>query len=192
MTQHNTFTVILPAHDEGEALQQNLPLLLGQEYSEDYDVVVIDASSADNTPDVLKQFQSENSRLYTTFLPKYQYQTHPRRLALTLGVKAAKGEWLVFLDPTTALPSEQWLQELAAYTQAPTQLLTGYINRKNGDVKLRAYDDLSRAAGIISKTERWRLSKGGRWKTRLLPGGGYDFIVVKHSLGHDVLKFFEV
>ena len=192
MTQHTTFTVIMAVRNEGEALEQNLPLILDQEYDEEFNIVVIDESSTDNTPDVLKQMKTENSRLYTTFLPKYQFQRNRRRLALTLGVKAAKGDWIVIIEPTTQVPSAQWLQELSAYTQKPTVLMTGYINRKSADVKLRTYEDIERAAAIIRKTERWRFAKGGRWKAKLLPGGGYDFIAVKRDMAHDVLKFFEV
>ena len=192
MSQRTSFTIIMAAQDEGEALARNLPQILTQEYDGDYSVVVIDESSTDNTADVLDALKAENQRLYTTFVPKYHFQRNPRRLALSLGVKAAKSDWIVVVEPTTPITSAQWLQELAPFAQEPTVLMTGYINRKSGDVRLRTFDELSPAKGIINKTERWRSTKGGRWKTRLIPGTGYDFIAVRHSLGHELLKFFEI
>ena len=62
-------SVIISVHDQAEALEQNLPLFLSSQGEVNYEVIVVDDSSSDETPDVLKRFKNEFPRLYTTFLP---------------------------------------------------------------------------------------------------------------------------
>ncbi|MBQ8711626.1 MAG: glycosyltransferase family 2 protein [Prevotella sp.] len=185
-----SFTIITAVYDQAEEIQKNLPDVLSQQYEGQFDVVVVDESSTDNTADVLKQLKAENKHLYTTFVPKYHFQPNRRRLALSIGVKAAKGNWAIMMEATTPPPSPAWLQELAEFAKKPTVLLLGYVNRKTGDVRLREYEDISQADSIIRKTERWRTSGKGRWKLWLTRAAGYDFMVVRTELGHEVLKLF--
>ena len=61
----------MTVYDQSEELKENLPLLLQQEYeSGGYEVIVVDESSTDSTPDVLKLLKGEYPHLYSTFLPK--------------------------------------------------------------------------------------------------------------------------
>ena len=144
-----TFSIITAVQDQPQMLATYLPALLSQQY-EGYEVIVVDGSSTDESADVLKQLKADNPHLYTTFLPKYQFQRDRRRLAFTIGVKAAKHEWVVFTDITTSLPTDQWLMELSEFCCAPALLQLGYINKKNGDVRLRSFEDLSEARHLIN------------------------------------------
>ena len=47
-------SVVMVVHNEAELLQQNLPLFLSQSGNTAYEVVVVDDSSSDATPDILK------------------------------------------------------------------------------------------------------------------------------------------
>ena len=188
-----TFSIVIAVHDQAQEIAQNLPVLLTQQYGngDDYEVIVVDESSTDETADVLKQLKTQYSHLYTTFLPKYQFQKNRRRLALTIGVKAARKEWLIFVDISTPPPSDLWLEELSQSAYAPTALMLGYINRKKGTVRLQTFDDIEKARHIISKTERARThGHDGQWLRYLR--GRYDFVVVGTNMGHDTLRLFEV
>ena len=134
-----TFSVIMTVYDEARKLEENLPLFLEQDYETGYEVIVVDESSTDDTVDVLKLQKAKYPHLYTTFLPKPNRLVTRQRLALTLGVKAAKNEWIIFTDIQTPPPSDQWLKELAEFTVEGTTLLLGYINRKTGDVRLQQF-----------------------------------------------------
>ena len=89
--------------------------------------------------------KAKYAHLYSTFLPKPNRLVTRLRLALTLGVKAAKHDWLIFTDIHTPPPSPQWLNELSAFTTGSTSLLLGYINRKTGDVRLQPFDSVGEA-----------------------------------------------
>ena len=112
----STFSIIMSVCDDACLIEENLPAFLEQEYEPGYEVIVVDESSTDNTADVLKLQKNEHPNLYTTFLPRPNRLVNRPRLALTLGVKAAKNDWVVFTDISTPPPSSQWLAELSALT----------------------------------------------------------------------------
>lgn len=183
-----SFSIIVAVRDQAEALQSYLTALAVQQYA-DFQIVVVDESSTDNTSDLLSNLRENNPRLYGTFVPQYHFQRNLRRLALTIGIKAAKGEWVVFADVDGFQPSQTWLSELSKFAVSPHQLLLGYVRHKTGDVQLKPFDDLRKAQSLIAKTEQRRLSGGGRLFGIL--HHDYDFLVVRHDLGHELLRLFE-
>ena len=185
-----TFSVIMTVYDEARKLEENLPLFLEQDYETGYEVIVVDESSTDDTVDVLKLQKAKYPHLYTTFLPKPNRLVTRQRLALTLGVKAAKNEWIIFTDIQTPPPSDQWLKELAEFTVESTTLLLGYINRKTGDVRLQQFVNVDDARLYISKAERKR-ANGHNGKRLRYIRGKYDFVVVRKEQGHETLRLYE-
>ena len=184
-----TFSIITAVSDQASELAANLPVLLTQQY-EGYEVIVVDESSADGSADILKQLKAEHPHLYTTFLPKYQFQKNRRRLAFSLGVKAAKNGWYVFTDITTLPSSSLWLAELSACCDAAI-LQLGYVDKKMGDVRLRSYESIDGAAKLICKAERWRAGIGhDHWLKTFQKSANYDFIAVRADYGHELLRLF--
>lgn len=186
----STFSIIMSVCDDASLIEENLPAYLEQEYEAGYEVIVVDESSTDNTADVLKLQKNEHPNLYTTFLPRPNRLVNRPRLALTLGVKAAKNDWVVFTDISTPPPSPQWLAELSASTAGSVALILGYVNRKTGVVRLQTFETIDDARRLISMTER-RKANGhkGRWLRYLR--GKYDFVAVHRANGHEALKLFE-
>lgn len=186
-----TFSIVMPTLDQAQQLDENLPALLTQQYDAGFEVIVVDEGSTDESADVLKRLKAESPRLYTTFLPKYQFQKYRRRLAFTIGVKAAKNQWVILTDVTMTPPSGQWLSELQEFACKPAILLLGYINKKTGDVRLKSYDNIDSARGVIRKAELWRAGVGrDRWMQPLRQSTHYDFIVVRADYGHELLRLF--
>lgn len=183
-----SFTIVVAVQDQAEALQRYLPALQGQQYS-DFQIVVVDESSTDNTSDLLSSMRETDARLYSTFVPRYHFQRNPRRLALTIGVKAAQCEWVVLADADGFTPSETWLSELSMFAISPHQLMLGYVKRKTGEVQLKTFENLQQAKSLITKTELQRLSGGSRLAGLL--HRDYDFIVVRRDLAHELLRLFE-
>ncbi len=191
-SDNNTaFSVIMTVCDEARKLEENLPQFLEQDYATGYEVIVVDESSTDDTVDVLKLQKAKYPHLYTTFLPKPNRLVTRQRLALTIGVKAAKNEWLIFTNIQTPPPSDQWLKELAEFTVEGTTLLLGYINRKTGDVRLQQFDSVGDASLYISKTERKRGGAATDGKLLRYLRGKYDFVAVRREHGHETLRLYE-
>ena len=187
-TNERRFSVIMTVYDNGQELEQHLPAFLTQDYSPGYEVIVVDESSTDHTEDVLKLQKQQYPQLYTTFLPKPNRNVTRKKLALTIGVKAAKKEWVVFSDIHAAPTSSTWLTEIAEAIDRSTDILLGYF--KKDQIRLQAYEDIEQSRSIIRKAERLR-ADGHRGKHLKRLRGKYDFIVVRTEKAHDVLKFFE-
>ena len=184
----NRISVIMAVYDNARELEENLPAFLTQTYEPGYEVIVVDESSTDNTEDVLKVLKNEYPHLYSTFLPKPDYNITRRRLALTLGVKAAKNEWIILTDIHKKPASEEWLKEIAENIDNTTETMIGYYHKKG--TKMQRFEDVTEACNLIVKAERKRADghKGDHLKYLR---GKYDFIAVKTSKAHDLLKFFE-
>lgn len=184
----NKFSVIMTVCDNGRELEQHLPAFLTQDYEPGYEVIVVDESSADNTDDVLKLQKQHNPQLYTTFLPKPDRKVTRKKLALTIGVKAAKYEWVILSDIMSFPYSATWLQEVSEALDDTTEAMIGYFRKE--DIRLQAFEEISQARSIIRKAERKR-ADGHRGKYLKYLRGKYDFIVVRKDKAHDLLKYFE-
>ncbi len=184
----NRFSVIMTVFDNGSDLERHLPAFLTQTYEPGYEVIVVDESSTDNTDDVLKLLKQQNPHLYTTFLPKPDIHVVRKRLALTIGVKAAKNEHIIFSDINAFPQDENWLQTIADNFGNTSGIMLGRYHK--GELKMRLFDDLEAVSNYIIKNERQRAD--GHKGTRLRKlRGKYDFIVVRASEAHELLKRFD-
>ena len=126
-------SVVIATADCEELLAKHLPLILEQDYP-DFEVIVVDDNSADDTKDLLQRLAHKYPHLYSTFTSdSIRYISH-KKLALMLGIKAAKKEWLVFTEPDCYPTSNQWLARMARNFTDDTDVVLGYSNyeRKAG------------------------------------------------------------
>lgn len=127
--EHPHISIVMSARNQGDVLKKNLPRFLEQDYPKDaFEVIVVNESSTDNTEDELKLLKAQHANLYTTFIPESSHYLSRRKLALTLGVKAAKNEWIVFVDAASQPVSSNWLTTLASYCNAENDIVCGYSN----------------------------------------------------------------
>lgn len=85
------FSVIIPTYNRADLLEVAIKSVLAQEYT-NYEIVVADDSSTDNTPEVIESFNSDKI--------KYVRLTHcgiVGRVRNT-GIKWAEGDYIAFLD----------------------------------------------------------------------------------------------
>jgi len=184
-----TFSIVMAVHDEAPLLRERLPAYLAQDFPQgSYEVVVVDEASTDETHDVLEQLKSGYAQLYTTFLPRYEFQPNRHKMALAIGVKAARHARLILANIGMPPPAPRWLAGLASAGGAEAALLLGYADPRKGTERLLPFDDLDKARRIISRTEHRRTAGKRRWLPALR--GDYDYIVVDRARGHDTLRLF--
>ena len=105
-------SIIITAKNEAENLRKNLSAILEQDYP-NFEVIVVNNSSTDSTDDVLDDFRIRYPNLYVTFLPIRPHDKNDKKLALSLGMKAAKYDILLFTEPDTKPLSDKWVYEYA-------------------------------------------------------------------------------
>jgi cellulose synthase/poly-beta-1,6-N-acetylglucosamine synthase-like glycosyltransferase len=137
-------SVIICAKNEEENLRKYLPKVLEQDYPE-YEVIVIDDASDDNTSLLLGTFCEKYPHLYTTFVPHGTKNLSTKKLGLTLGVKASKYDILLFTDADCVPESKTWISKMVRNFTPGTDIVLGYgayINCKSFFNKLISYDTL--------------------------------------------------
>lgn len=118
-------SVVLVVHDEVEQLQANLPAVLEQDYPQ-FEVIVVNDTDSDEVEEALGFLQERYPHLYHTFVPAEGCRVSRRKLALTLGIKAAHYGHLVFTGCHCRPASGQWLRRLGAGFAQGKEFVFGY------------------------------------------------------------------
>jgi len=121
-------SIVICAKNEGYYLQENLPGFLEQEYP-DFELIVVNDGSDDNTETVIAQHQLRYPNLRTTKIPLDDKFYHNKKLVLSIGIKAAKNEKIVFTNIRSKASSNRWLQKFINSWDKGVQL--GYVNFEN-------------------------------------------------------------
>lgn len=126
-------SVIITAKNEEDNLKIFLPKILEQDYP-DFEVIVVNDASTDNTHEVLYDFNSKYPNLKITSVPDDNKFAHGKKLAITLGVKAAKNECLVFTDADCFPETNKWLETMSRNFTDDKSIVLGYGGyvQKNG------------------------------------------------------------
>lgn len=118
-------SIIVCAHDEEQNLRELIPLLTSQDYPE-YEVIIIDDRSNDDTWPLLREEAINNSRLKVVSVDKTPEKFNAKKYALTLGIKAAKYEKLILTDADCRPSGTKWLSRMMASFGEGTQIVLGY------------------------------------------------------------------
>ncbi len=125
--EEKAVTVVICCHNEGGLLESNLPKIMEQRGVK-LEVVVVDDCSDDSTPDVLKRMENRYPNLRHTFVPTTARYVSHAKLAVSLGVKAARNEWIVMTRPGCAPVTDLWLKAMSSRFEDETDIVLGYAN----------------------------------------------------------------
>lgn len=85
------FSVIIATYNRRRQLEEAVGSVLSQSY-EDFELIIVDDHSEDETPDYLAGLDDDRIRVFTN--EKNMHVSHSRNT----GIEKARGEWIVFLD----------------------------------------------------------------------------------------------
>ena len=124
-TDREPVSVIICARNEADNLELYLPVVLTQDYPK-YEVIVVNDCSTDNTEDILKKYAEQYPMLRTTTIKEDKKFSHGKKIAVTIGIKAAKYERLVFIDGDCKPESNKWLELMASHFSESKSIVLGY------------------------------------------------------------------
>jgi glycosyltransferase involved in cell wall biosynthesis len=142
-------SIILSARNECELLQKTVPLILAQNYPE-FEVVVVNDGSEDDTEILLASMQGANPRLVFRTIMKDEKFRHNKKMALGVGVKAAKYDLLLFIDADCYPSGNQWLHAMQRYFTEKKDIVIGYTRLANTAWWMRA-DHFMQALHVLGK-----------------------------------------
>ena len=126
-------SIVIPVHNRPAKIVTALESIRAQTYL-DWEVIVVDDGSSDNTAKVIEQLASENARI------RLIRHGHDRgaQAARNTGIRAAEGEWIAFLDSDDQwLPDSLELRLRVAERENVSVVHSGsYIIERNETVKL--------------------------------------------------------
>ncbi len=105
-------SVIVFASDEAEALRKLLPSILGQRYNGPFEVIVVNEGQSDSTSEVVERLRLIHDNLYLTFTPDGARQLSRKKLALMIGIKAARYPVVVQTIASSTIDSDLWLARM--------------------------------------------------------------------------------
>lgn len=121
-------SVIVYASNQPLALERNLPMILSQDYPAPFEVIVVNDGADVDTNAIVGRLKETHPNLYLTFTPDGARNLSRKKLGLTLGIKAAKGDVVVMTEATSRFQSDKWLASLLCQMaqNSGTDIVLGY------------------------------------------------------------------
>lgn len=145
-------SVVICARNEAENLKKYLPLILQQNYLQ-FEVIVVNDSSIDDTQIILETFAEKYSCLKTINTTGLERTMAGKKFALSKGIEAAQYEHLVFTDADCYPASQDWIAGLAENFTKKRQIILGYgpyLYHRGSLNKIIQYETLMTALQYLS------------------------------------------
>ncbi len=191
-------SVIIISDNNARELAANLESYISQDYPYGYEIIVVVCKDDDGTSDVLNTF-ANRADLHVTFVPDSSRYMSKRKLAVTLGVKAAKNEWILLTDAVCRPLSDKWISSMASHISESAPIVFGYSGYDADAGKFKSFMRLrkeflnmlmasqGRPYGMEGNNLMFRKSvfmsgKGYQGNLKYIRGE-YDFLVNKYGDG---------
>lgn len=118
-------SVIICAWNEEDNLRANLESVLNQDHPQ-FEVIVVNDHSTDETDILLHEWKKAFPHLHSIDLNRENANMRGKKFAVSMGIKGAKYDRLVFTDADCRPRSDQWLRRMSAAMTADKEVALGY------------------------------------------------------------------
>lgn len=118
-------SVIIYCKDSARALERILPSILNQNYDAAFEVIVATDGRNEQADDVVKLLSVAHHNLRMTYVPDEAHALSRKKLAVTLGVKAARYDYVVLTDAHAHIMSNDWLRLLGRHFAEGREVVIG-------------------------------------------------------------------
>ncbi|MEZ4938873.1 MAG: glycosyltransferase [Crocinitomicaceae bacterium] len=169
-------SVIIAARNEDENLDSFLPKILNQKYPE-FEVIVVNHQSVDYTKMIVGELEKKHDNLRMITIERSPHLKVGKKLPITVGVKGAKYDNLIFTDADCEPASENWLKLMARnFNQKEIVLGYGPYKKQKGFLNsLIRFDTVHAAINYLGFAK-----------------AGICYMAVGRNMGYTKDLFFEV
>jgi glycosyltransferase involved in cell wall biosynthesis len=118
-------SVIVCAHDEEKNLRELVPQLLSLNYPE-YEVIIVEDRSNDDTFDYLLEATRDNPKLKMVRVQQTPDHINGKKFGLTLGIKAARYDWVLLIDADCRPSSPDWITYMSSQFTDKLEIVLGF------------------------------------------------------------------
>lgn len=122
-------SVIICAKNEAKNLKKHIPLILSQDYPK-FEIILINDRSSDKTLKVMEGLKAEHSNIKIVDVKNIEAFWGNKKYALTLGIKVASYNHLLFTDGDCKPLSDQWIKEMSSHFSISKSIVIGYGSYK--------------------------------------------------------------
>jgi glycosyltransferase involved in cell wall biosynthesis len=171
-------SVIICAKNESENIKQFLPYILKQDYP-NFEVVLINDASNDNTLDIIESFAKTHSNIKIVNVKNIEAFWGKKKYALTLGIKVATHDFLLFTDADCKPISKHWIKEMSSHFTNTKKIVIGYGAYKK--IKHSFLNTLIRFETLLTAIQYFSFAKIGM-----------PYMAVGRNLAYSKGAFFNV
>ena len=128
MNKKPTVSVIIPTYNRAHLIGRAIKSVLNQTYK-DFELIIVDDSSTDNTEDIVRKYQKKDERI--------KYILHKKNrggsVARNTGIKSSKGEYIAFLDSDDEWLCEKLEKQIRLFSSMPIKVGVLYCGQYNFD-----------------------------------------------------------
>lgn len=165
--------IVYASYNAGD-LEETLPLILAQEYPGEFEVIVVNDGSSSELSDVVKRYAHDYPNLYQTFVPEKAHNLSRKKLAISLGIKAARTDYVVLTEACGRPRSRRWLQLMARHFASGKEVVLGWGRISGLKSAMKAFD---------------QVATGTTWLAAALAGNPYRGTAL--NIGYSRRLFFE-
>lgn len=210
-------SVVVYATPDCEGLAETLRSILEHNYPGPFDVIVVNDGGSEDVKDIVNILNNSYKNLFITFVPDEAHSLSRRKLAMTLGVKSARHDCVVFTNAGVRIESKEWLRKMIGPFAAGKQIVIGYCAMLPGcdPNGMRTFDRVATAATYLGSaiggstyrannnnlvlSKKMFLENKGFSRSLNLHGGDDDIFISEVStpdntailLDRDTILFFE-
>ena len=140
-TSYPPVSIIIYTDNSSRDLNDFLPEILEQEYPE-FEVIMVTDGISDTNEEALIRFKNLYSNLYYTSVPGDTRNISRKKLALTLGMKAAKYNKILLTESDSRIKTKQWIYSMTRHFSDKKTIILGFSAVENSKYFLQRFISL--------------------------------------------------
>lgn len=128
-TEEVPVSVIICVKNEAKNLMLSLPSIIAQTHK-NFEIVLINYASSDNTLDIMETFKINHPNIKIVNVENNESFWGNKKYALSLGIKAATNNNLLFTTPSCRALSKNWVTTMSSHFSEEKTIILGYSKYK--------------------------------------------------------------